>query len=513
MRSGLPDISFRPTLPELLHRAAERFGDADYVVLRDSRISFAGAETASAALAKRLLASGVGKGTRMGIILPTGIDWLVAWLACARVGTMPMLFPATYRPAELRRALRIGDVALLLAGRTLLGKDYEAFREEAVPHLAGHGGGPIHDPQLPYLRQIWMLGGSDRSWATPIDPMSPVPDEVSDELLAAVESEVSPADPLLVMYTSGSSADPKAVVHTHGAAIRKVQGELGMCLPGSLPGRTFCAMPFFWVGGPQDLLGALHSGAAVVTQERFDASGCLDLLERERCTSILGWANALDQVRADPTYSLRDLSALASTTSPEPPVLSSRGDTPNLGMTETFGPHANPDWFDYKVIDPETGEQLEDGEEGEFCVRGFGLMAGMYKREREEVFDAEGWYHTGDRGYIEDGRIWFRGRYSEMVKVGGANVSPLEVERVLDSFPEVRMAFVVGVPDAERGEVVAAAVVPAPGVEIDVDDLRQRANKELSAHKVPARWLVLSEERVPWLGSGKPDKRALRERF
>ena len=79
-----------------------------------------------------------------------------------------------------------------------------------------------------------------------------------------------------------SSADPKAIVHTHGATIRKVQAELGMCLPGSLPGRTFCAMPFFWVGGPQDLLGALHSGAAVVSQERFEIGECLDLLEREQ---------------------------------------------------------------------------------------------------------------------------------------------------------------------------------------------------------------------------------------
>ncbi|HUZ08721.1 MAG TPA: class I adenylate-forming enzyme family protein [Acidimicrobiales bacterium] len=505
---GLPDIPFRPTLPELLHRAAERFGDDDFVVLWERRISFAGAERASAALAKQLLAAGVGKGTRIGIVLPTGIDWVVAWLASARIGAMPMLFPATYRPAELRRALRISDAALLFAGRTLLGKDFEAFLEEAVPGLADGHGRPLRDPEVPYLREIWMVGGSDRSWATSVEPDEPA--AITDELLANVEAEVSPADPLLVIYTSGSSADPKAVVHTHGAAIRKVQAHLGMCLPGSFPGRTFCAMPFFWVGGPQELLGALHCGAAIVTQERFEVGGCLDLLERERCTSILGWATVLDQVRAHPTFPSRDLSAL---TLPQPgaAMVSSKGDPPNLGMTETFGPHANRAWFDYNVIDLETGDPVPDGQEGEFCVRGFGLMAGMYKKEREEVFDADGWYHTGDRGYLEDGRIWFRGRYSEVVKTGGANVSPLEVERVLGSFADVSMAFVFGMPDAARGEVVAAAVIPAKGAAIDVEDLRERVNNVLSAYKVPTRWLVLDEDDMPWLGSGKPDKRALRD--
>jgi len=513
MNPGLPDIAFRPTLPELLHRAADRFGEDDFVVLRERRMSFAAAERASATLAKRLLAAGVGKGTRIGIVLPTGVDWVVAWLASTRIGAMPMLFPATYRPEELRRALRIGDAALLFAGRTMLGKDFEAFLEEAVPSLADGHGQSLRDPEVPYLREIWMVGGSDRPWATSVvlDELDE-PAAITDELLANVEAEVSPADPLLVIYTSGSSADPKAVVHTHGAAIRKVQAHLGMCLPGSFPGRTFCAMPFFWVGGPQELLGALHSGAAIVTQERFEVGGCLDLLERERCTSILGWATVLDQVRAHPTFPSRDLSAL---TPPEPGavIVSSKGDPPNLGMTETFGPHANRDWFDYKVVDPETGETVPDTQEGEFCVRGFGLMAGMYKKEREEVFDADGWFHTGDRGYLEGGRIWFRGRYSEMMKTGGANVSPLEVERVLGSFADVATAFVFGISDPERGEVVAAAVVPAEGATIDVEDLRERVSKKLSAYKVPTRWLVLDEDDMPWLGSGKPDKRALRDRF
>jgi acyl-CoA synthetase (AMP-forming)/AMP-acid ligase II len=303
------------------------------------------------------------------------------------------------------------------------------------------------------------------------------------------------------------------VVHTHGGAIRKMPPELGIALPGSNGGRTFCAMPFFWVGGPQDLLGALYSGATVVAQERFEAAGALELLERERCTSIVGWRSLIDELREHPDFARRDLSALQFSVRDTSEWISSRGDPLNTGMTETFGPHKNRQWFDYLVVDPETGEPVADGEIGEFCVRGFGMMAGLYKREREETFDADGYFHTGDRGYLERDRIWFVGRYSEMVKSGGANVAPLEVEGVLESFPDVREAFVLGVPDEARGEAVAAVVVPAAGDAVDVDDLRRRTNEQLSAYKVPVRWLVVAADDVPRLAGGKVDKRSLRERF
>jgi acyl-CoA synthetase (AMP-forming)/AMP-acid ligase II len=165
------------------------------------------------------------------------------------------------------------------------------------------------------------------------------------------------------------------------------------------------------------------------------------------------------------------------------------------------------------VIDRDTGEELPDGEVGEFCVRGFGLMAGVYKKEREEVFDAEGFYHTGDRGYIEDGHIWFKGRYTEMVKSGGANVAPLEVEQTLLSLPGVKLAYVMGVPDPDRGEVVAAVVVPAEGTTLDTESLAQQVNAQLSAYKVPVRWFIAKESEIPILASGKPDKRTLEQRF
>jgi acyl-CoA synthetase (AMP-forming)/AMP-acid ligase II len=506
-----PELDIAATVPALLESAVERHGDADFVVTDEARCTFDEAETRSRALAKRLLAAGLGKGTRVGLMLPTGIDWVVCWLAVARIGALAMLFSSTYRPRELRDVLRIGDVSLLFVPRTLLGRDIGVELDEVAPGLAS-ARTPVYEPALPYLRAVWYVdevGGSD----APAEPA------VDDALLAAIEAEVSPADPCVVVYTSGSATTPKAVVHTHGTVVRKTATHSQVGLPGSYPGqRVLCAMPFFWVGGIQMLAGALHSGAVIVCQDRFDVDGALDLIERERITSMLGWANVMTAITARAASEGRDISSLGSVRLVPEAVgrrlaTSSRGDPPNLGMTETLGPHYRPGHFDYRVVDPDTGDEVAEGHEGEFWVRGYGLMAGMYKREREEVFDADGWYHTGDRGYLEGDRIFYTGRASDVVKARGANVSPLEVEAVLQSFPEVRHAFVFGVPDDTQGERVAAVVVLEDEAHLDADALRERARTELSAYKVPAIVRTMAEDEVPWLASGKPDKITMRRRI
>jgi acyl-CoA synthetase (AMP-forming)/AMP-acid ligase II len=137
-------------------------------------------------------------------------------------------------------------------------------------------------------------------------------------------------------------------------------------------------------------------------------------------------------------------------------------------------------------------------------------MNGLYKRERHETFDEDGWYHTGDKGLIRDGYLYFHGRLSEMIKTAGSNVAPREVELLLESLPEVGSAVVVGLPDADRGEVVAAALVPATGASIDPIETLLRAGEELSNYKVPRRVLVLGEGEVPYLANGKPDRLTVR---
>jgi acyl-CoA synthetase (AMP-forming)/AMP-acid ligase II len=180
-------------------------------------------------------------------------------------------------------------------------------------------------------------------------------------------------------------------------------------------------------------------------------------------------------------------------------------------MSETLGNFMGVECL---CVDPHTGERKPDLEEGELWLRGHGLMHGYYKKERAETFDEDGWLHTGDRAFMFEGRPFFVGRFTEMVKSQGANVAPREVELFLEeTFPEILHAFVLGMPHPERGEEVTAVLVAAQGSTIDPTDIQRRSRDLISAFKVPTRIEIWPPEEVPMLGSGKPDKIAIRARL
>ncbi|WP_189262113.1 class I adenylate-forming enzyme family protein [Streptomyces fuscichromogenes] len=510
----MPQLPYRPTVPAVLRRAADRFGDDDYIVLPDRRISFRQAEIASRRLAKELLASGAGKGTRVGIHLPSGPEWAVAFLAVTRIGAIAMPFSTLYRPPELRAAIRAGDVSVLVSAPLLLGKDNETQLEDAISALGRSSPGRLRDPEVPYLRSVRLVGDSTRAWAEPFGIRTEGGEEeiggVEDRLLRAVEAEVTPADQGVVVFTSGTTADPKAVVHSQGAVLRKTAPTADAALNAIFGGRVLCLMPFFWIGGMQEMLAALHSGAAILTLERLDAAAGLDLGRRERATSVMGnpqtmrsLLGATDLESVIP--SLRDL--------PERPwdgPPSSRGQIPNgIGMTETFGGWNAVRGFECRVVDPVTGDLLGEGAVGEFQVRGYSLMQGLYKHEREEVFTPDGFYATGDLGYTEKGQFYFSARLKDMIKTKGANVAPAEVETVLNRRPEVRVSFVVGLPHEAHGEQVVAGVVAEHGHVLDVEALLEECRVALSPFKVPTDIHVLADTDIPVLASNKPDRRAI----
>ncbi|HEY7107155.1 MAG TPA: class I adenylate-forming enzyme family protein [Acidimicrobiia bacterium] len=511
----VPDLGYTPTIPAVLHRAVEQFGDVDFVVTPDRRMTYREAEAASRRLAKRMIAAGIGKGTRVGVYFTYGQEWVLTWLALSRIGALVMPLATTYRPSEIRKVLRIGDIDTLVTAPTVLGKDMQQMLEDSVPGLAGTTGTPLYLEDAPSLRSVWMSGGSDRAWAVPVD-LEADPDvdpRIDDTVLEAMEREVTPADLAQVTYTSGSSADPKGVVHTHGTVLR---GTYFFGAPGGpfASSKFFCAFPFFWIGGTLILGGALQNGLTVLCIERFEPGAALDLIEAEQATGVAGWPTLMQAMRDHPSFrgrSLPDIPGLtfgptdvALTASPVPGIPGHRG------MSETLGNFMG---VDVRAVDPDTGEDVPEMEEGELLVRGHGLMHGYYKKEREEVFDEDGWFHTGDRVFMHEGRPYFVGRYTEMVKSQGANVAPREVELFLETFDEVLYAFVVGMPHAERGEEVTAVLVPAKGHAIDPQDIQRRSREQISGYKVPTRIELWSEDDVPWLGSGKPDKIAIRARL
>jgi acyl-CoA synthetase (AMP-forming)/AMP-acid ligase II len=313
-----------------------------------------------------------------------------------------------------------------------------------------------------------------------------------------------------MVHTSGTTADPKGVLHTHGTLVRQTStwASVVQALAGASGApRVFCAVPFFWIGGLLALVGALQGPATLLVLPRLEAGAALDLIERERATAIVGWPAFTQKMRLHPSFAARDLSSI-------PMLRNAPADIAMIGvpdgypihrsMTETAGSFT---FTDSLVVDAE-GRPVPAGTVGELLIRGVGVMTGYNKRERHEVFDADGWYHTGDQVYRLEGdpRLFYVGRTTELIKAAGANVSPREVEAVLEELPEVASCVVVGLDHPDRGQEVCAVIVPA-GDGIEVAILSARARELLSAYKLPTLWILAPD--LPVLPSGKPDRRGV----
>jgi acyl-CoA synthetase (AMP-forming)/AMP-acid ligase II len=542
MGSSLPDSE--STVAGLIRAKATRAPEHAFIVKDGVRLSFGEAERRSRTLARGLLASGVGKGTRVAILLPNGPDWVLAWLAAARIGALVVPLNTFYQARELGFVLRHADVHTLLTTARFLTNDYLERLEKFAPELAAHGPAPLHLRSLPFLREVrvWESGEGEagaRPWtsggAASLEALAASAPGVDDALLEAVESEVRPADPMIVIYSSGSTADPKGAVHTHGSVLRHAHNlnSFRDIVPSD---RIYSPMPFFWVGGLVFMLvGIMDADACLYCQDVFEPGRTLDLIERERITQVAGWPHFGKAMADHPSFAARDLSSIrtgnlydllpASARPPDPELRSN-----SLGMTETCGPHtygrmdtdlpeklrgsfgqAVPGAM-HKIADPETGRTLGPGEFGEICVRGHSVMQGLYKVERHDAFDADGYYHTGDAGFFDaEGHLFFKGRLGEMIKTGGANVAPREIELLLAAMPEILAGHVVGLPHPTRGETVAAAVVLREGAALDAATLLARLKDQLSAYKLPRHVVFVSAAEIPMTDSGKLDRRKLRD--
>ena len=528
-----PDYS--PTVPNLLRAGAERYGDRECVVTPDDRLTYRQLDDLSARLAARLVRAGVGKSSRVGLLFPNSAAWVIAWAAAARIGAVTIPVNTFYKPAELRTFLRHADVQFIIGVGSFIQHDYLERLETITPELAG-AEPPLHLASLPHLRRILLWGPSDRTWAEGgVGDTLGTADPAIDAVVAGMEDDVTPGDDLLVTYTSGSTGEPKGVVHTHGGVIRHACNLAGLSgVDGT--SRLWSTMPLCWVGGfAYTLLRALTAGACFLGQEVFEPGAALRMLSSEHVTDISGWPGVFKAMQEHPDFGRTDLSSVRAGSfyeaiPPElrpPPGLT----VTSLGMSETCGPHTfwtaeeqnagSPEQYrgsfghevpgtQHRIVDPDTGDDVPEGQEGEVLVRGYSLMKGLYKKERSEVFDADGWYHTGDRGVFRDGWFFFTGRQTDLIKAKGSNVAPAEVEKTLLAVPGIKLAFVLGVPHPDDGQQVVALVVPwADAERPDPDGVRDLLRLDLSSYKVPRHVFFLSDADVPWLISQKVDRRAL----
>ncbi|MGB3474483.1 MAG: class I adenylate-forming enzyme family protein [Mycobacterium sp.] len=500
----MPDTA---TIDALVRSRAATYADKPAVIDTGARLSYAELDTSSRELAAILVQAGVGKGTRVGLIMPNSVAWVRTAIAVTRIGAVLVPLSTLLTPSELRAQLRAAAVRFLIGVEEFRGHRYFDGLPDTI------------SVDLPALQQVW----TTETLASATAGTGPI------RVLDAMTESVTPSDRLVVMFTSGSSGPPKGVMHSHGSALGAVaSGLAARCI--SADTRLYLPMPFFWVGGfGGGVLSALLAGATLITEEIPKPETTLSLLESERVTLFRGWPDQAQELARHAGSA--DLAALrpGSLEALLPPELRAEpGARANLfGMTEAFGPYcgyaADTDlprsaWgscgkpfagMEVRIVDTDTGVPVVADTVGMIQLRGPHTLRGICGRTREEVFTVDGYYPTGDLGRLDhDGFLFYHGRSDDMFKVNGATVYPSEVEKALRSIAGVQAVVVTNVPDGERNRV--GAVVAGDG--LTIGGLRDRCRDLLSSFKVPSVWLIVSgPDAIPHGPTGKVDKRRVRD--
>ncbi|MDN5914360.1 MAG: AMP-binding protein [Pseudonocardia sp.] len=525
------------TLGDLVDRRAVEHPDGEALVFPDRRASYPELAGRAQELAQGLAGLGVGRGDRVGILLPASVDLVATLLAAAKLGAIAVPVNARFRSTELRQIVAHSGMAVLVTA-----PDHLPLVAESLPDLAGQTAGELACAAAPELRHVLLLGApapAPASIASALTgPGRLAATAVPDSDVWSEQESVCVRDTAVIVYTSGTTAAPKGAMLSHEALVRLATG-IGDRLAYTPADRVWTAIPLFHGGGITFALSCLAAGATFVHPGFFDPSTTLEYLRDERVTVALAafetiWMPVLN--RADfasfdlsrirvvmavgVPERLRDMvsrlpdathvSCVAMTESSAFLTLNRLDDPPEARATT--GGHPMPG-MRCRVVDPETGLDLAPGTPGELLFRGPNAFDG-YFRDPEltaQVFDEHGWFHSGDLVVADDdGRLTFRSRLKDMLKVGGENVAAAEVEGFLLGHPAVDMVAVVAAPDARYVEVPAAYVVLAPGARASERELVEFCLGRIATYRVPRYVRFVTE--YPMSGT-KIKKFVLRERI
>jgi long-chain acyl-CoA synthetase len=516
-RTGIPFLCYEPRRHHIadLLQDAQRWAERTHLVQGERRLTFDEIRSRIATAAVRFAAAGSRPGDRILLLADNSPEWVIAMWAAAVTGAVAALGNAWWSAEEIAHAIALTSPRLVVC---------DAGTQDMLPAC------------FPLSQSVDV--GALREWAAAPEPMPLVPGGTED-------------DPALIVFTAGTTGAPKAVTLAHRSVISNLHGLLARAgrLPHQIdpdrPGAVVLQSgPLFHIGGVQSLLLAVAAGSTVVFLDgRFDPGQVLDLIEAERVTVWGGVPTMASRVLDHPTLTGRDLASVRSITlggSRVPPELlqrmrdafprARRGMSTIYGMTESGGTVASASG-EMMAASPETSGQPgpvvdlridapDESGAGEILVRTPAQMIGYWSAAvggpvttgPDAPITAEGWLRTGDLGCLRDGLLYVTGRSKDIVIRGGENVAAAHVETVLSRHPDVLSAAVIGLPDADLGERVAAAVQVRPGSLTTAEDLAAFAARGLARFEVPADWLLLTAP-LPATDVGKVDKQALRERW
>ena len=529
------------TLSGFIRDVTERFAPREALVQRRpdgsmERWSYRDLWDRSVEVAKSLIACGLGKGERVGVLMTNRAEFLSSVFGTALAGGVATPLSTFSTSNELEYLLSGAACSVLLLERRVLKKDFSSILNELEPTLATAAPGLLVSNKFPFLRRVAVVddtgpAGAIESWRSFLAHGS----KVSDELVDARAAAVMPAEVGMLFFSSGSTGKPKGILSAHrGVTIQLWRMRRIIGLGDDV--RSWTANGFFWSGNFAMVLGAtLAAGGSLVLQRTFQAEEALDLIASERVTYLFAWPHQWAHLEAATNWNKVDLSALVyvdnDTVVARHPTVRSNWMEPRhcYGNTETFtlstafpantsrdeagGSHGLPlPGNSLKIVDPMTGRTMPRGERGEIAIKGPTLMMGYLGVPLEETVDDEGYFPTGDGGYMdESGRLFWEGRLNDIIKTGGANVSPIEVDEVVRDCPGVKVAQTVGVPHETLGELVVTCIVPHAGRTLDEEGVRSFVKKKLASYKVPRRVLFFSEGDLTLTGTAKIKTAELRD--
>ncbi|GLX11156.1 class I adenylate-forming enzyme family protein [Microbispora sp. NBRC 16548] len=499
------------TVGELLYRAAARWPGREAIVFPDERATFPGLLQGAEQAARSLLSLSVGRGDRVGILMPNRIAFLEVLFGCHLIGAVPVTINARYKPKELLHVVR--DAGLSAIVTTDVIADHAPFVDLLARAFAG--GRP------PALRHLVMLGTASPPGYVDRAAWEQGAVSRADVDVHALAGGVGGREIAVIMYTSGTTSSPRGCPLSHQALVRTA-----LCAADRFSltedERFWDPLPLFHMAGLLPMVANISRGGAMLSMLHFKADVALRQLVEERATFAYPAFPTITQALVHhPDFAAADLSRIrgiletgpadylcgVEAAFPGAKVVSSYGLTEAGGvityshLEETFeeriGTTGRPfPGMRVRIVDPETGLDCPAGVQGEIRVTGPGMFEGylndpVYTAERT---DEQGFLCTGDLGALdEQGRVIYTGRLKDMLKVGGENVAAAEIEAHLGQHPAVKIAQVVGVSDARLIEVPVAFVELAPGRKAEPEELIEHCRLSLASFKVPRRVFFVDE--------------------
>jgi fatty-acyl-CoA synthase len=498
-------------------------------VVKDQGFDYGKLVGAARRLGGYLREIGVDSGDRVALWLPNSFEWVVSLLAVGSIGAILVPINTRFKKNEAAYALRQSQSKVLITQTSFASTEYRDKVASWFPGLEGDEARE-DDEKIPSLEQVIWVGedapAGARPWGEAVSWEGEPP-----------TADCRERDPVLIQYTSGTTSFPKGALLTHYGVLHNAY-VVGARMHIGPEDKVFSGGPFFHIGGvTMQVLLSLIFEVPFYTLDRFDPSAAYEMVVKYECTTYSGIESLFLMVRNLEHFEKEGFASVRTgwmTGSPETVrlvrekmgiqdilwIYGTSETSPNVAICDLDDPlekrlsscgRAHPG-CQIAVVDPETLEFLPPGEKGEIVTRGYNVMLEYYGKpdETEAVFFGDGWLRTGDMGSMDaDGYLYFHGRYKEIIRVGGENFSPEEVEGILYEHPAVEQVALVGVPDETYGETPVAVVKAKPGSALSVEEVRDYLGGKVAGFKIPRR--VEHVDDFPVTESGKIQKFRLRE--